>query len=275
MLVLPQILNIFQTLPIPLCSNHLKSLNTLFTRFIWCSKKPRCSKTLLVKHRIAGGMGLVDIQDYFRASILTQLKHWFNPSTDILWSSLEQALCPTKNLRSLLLLDALHPVPIQQLPLTIQASLLARRDLCKLAPQTSTRVDSPIPLNILEHMIPNFTTTQWLNRGIKWLAYLYQGDSLKPFPILQKQFSLAPTDAYKYNQVSHLLRSNKIHRVFLTDKIWRFYTTSPIPPKGISLLNNFFQQKPTFIKSYPYQKWETDLGITITDVQWKRTQSEL
>lgn len=120
MLLLPQIIYVFRTLQIPLRSNHLRSLTTLLTQFIWCSKRPRYSKTLLVKHRLAGGMGLIDIQDYFRASILTQLKHRFNPSPDILWISLEQALSPTRNLHSLLLLDALHPSSIQQLPLTIK-----------------------------------------------------------------------------------------------------------------------------------------------------------
>lgn len=109
MLLLPQILYIFWTLPIPLNSTHL---NSLLTQFIWGSKRPRCSKVLLVKHRLSGGMGLVDIHDYYRASILTQLKSWLNPTPDTLWCSIEQALSPTKNLKTPLLLDAWRPISI-------------------------------------------------------------------------------------------------------------------------------------------------------------------
>lgn len=183
MLLLPQILYISRTLPIPLHRNHLKSLNSLLTQFIWSSKWPQCSKVLLVKQRLADGMGLIDIQDYFRASILTQLKSWFSPAPDILWSGIEQSLSPTKDLLSLLLLDVWRPFPIQLLPLTIQASLWAWRDLRKLPLLTSNKVDIPILLTILNHVIPNLSNTDWC-KWIKWIANLYHTDYPKPFTTL-------------------------------------------------------------------------------------------
>lgn len=129
MLILPQILHIFRTLPISLKSSHFKSLNALLQQFIWKSKRPTCSKTLLIKHRLAGGMGLIDLNDYFRASILNQLKNWITPLPDTL--SIEQVLSPTLDLCSLLLLDIWKPLPLHQLPFTIQASLIAWRALYK------------------------------------------------------------------------------------------------------------------------------------------------
>lgn len=44
-----------------------------------------------------------------------------------------------------------------------------------------------------------------------------------------------------------------------------------MPPKGISFFYNSFQQKLTFTKFQPYQKWESDLGKPITTSQWQYT----
>lgn len=105
MLLLPQILYIFRTLPIPVPSVHFKALSALLSRFIWHKTRPRCSKVYLVRHRLAGGMGLVDIHDYFRASILVQLRTWLDPNSVAVWKIIEQDLCPVVSLKDFLLID--------------------------------------------------------------------------------------------------------------------------------------------------------------------------
>lgn len=51
--------------------------------------------------------------------------------------------------------------------------------------------------------------------------------------------------------------------------MWEYFTKKPTPPRGISLFYNLFQHKLEFTKSPPYQKWESDLGIHITNTQWQ------
>lgn len=79
-------------------SGHLASFKMLLLPQILYSK------ALLIKHRLAGFMGLTDLYDFFWASMLTQLKNWFTPSPDILCHEVEQALSPASNLCSLLAL---------------------------------------------------------------------------------------------------------------------------------------------------------------------------
>lgn len=46
----------------------------------------------LISHRKVGGLGLVDIKDYYTATLLAQLKHWFNPHSEALWLEIETYL---------------------------------------------------------------------------------------------------------------------------------------------------------------------------------------
>lgn len=149
MLILPQILYIFRTLPIPVPSIHPKTLNALLSKFIWKNRSPKCSRLLLIRHRLAGGMGLVDIRNYFRASILTQLKSWLDPKSNPVWKGIKQNLCPTGNLSTFLLLDVWRPFFLRGLPLTLQASLVAWRFLRNVPSLKSDLVEVPIPINIL------------------------------------------------------------------------------------------------------------------------------
>lgn len=271
MFLLPQKLYIFHTLPIPLKNTYLKSLNSLLRQYIWGPRRPRCSKALLIKHRSVGGMGLINIKDYYWASMLTQLKHWISPSPDILWSSLEQDLSPTRDLRNLLLLDIWKPYSLRLLPLSIQASLIAWRDLHKLTPLPTNNVDIPISVEILNHVIPHTNYLDWLAKGISQIADLYVDNTLKPFDVLAKEYTLSPTDFYKYIQLSHFLKSLKSHCIRIQDIVWQFYTKTPITPKGISLFCNLFQNKVTFTKPPPFKKWELDLEESFSKAQWQST----
>lgn len=91
MIQLPQILYFFRTVPIPIPVSFLKSLQTLLSRYVWQGKKSRCSHSRLIKNRLRGGVGYIDFHDYFSASILTQLKEWFQPSPTTIWGSMESS----------------------------------------------------------------------------------------------------------------------------------------------------------------------------------------
>lgn len=201
--------------------------------------------------------------------MLTQLKYWILPSPDILWSSIEQAFSPTRDLRHLLLLDVWRPYPLRQFPLTIQASLMTWRDLHKLSSLSPNRIDIPISVEILSHAIPNTNYSDQLTKGISQIADLYVDNTLKPFDILVKEYTLPPADYYKYIQLSHFLKSLKSHRIHIQDIVWQFYTKTPIAPKRKSLFYNLFQNKVTFTKPPPFKKWELDLEESFTQTQWQ------
>lgn len=45
----------------------------MLKKFIWQGMKPRCAPAKLIKHRLVGGSGYIDLEDYYLASVLTQL----------------------------------------------------------------------------------------------------------------------------------------------------------------------------------------------------------
>lgn len=50
---LPQILYLFQTLPIPILTSFFRSLQKIFNKYIWNSKRHRCTNSKLIKHKLA------------------------------------------------------------------------------------------------------------------------------------------------------------------------------------------------------------------------------
>lgn len=93
MMLLPQLLYLFRTLPIPTLTSYFKSLQSMLSRFVWKDKKPRCATAhiKLLKHRSAGGTGYVDFGDYYWATILTQIRDWFQHPPNTLWGNRESS----------------------------------------------------------------------------------------------------------------------------------------------------------------------------------------
>lgn len=115
MTCLPQILYFFRTLPIPILSSFFRSLHSIFNKFLWKGKKPRCAHAKLIKHRLAGGAGSIDFRDYYLAAILVQLPEWFQPSTQSLWAQIEKSSLICFNLKHWLLSTPLgsHVSPLK------------------------------------------------------------------------------------------------------------------------------------------------------------------
>lgn len=67
-----------------------------------CGKTKRswCAKGILLKSREAGGASMPDLEDYYTASIISQLRTWFQRTPDSLWGALERDQTPQKDLSS-------------------------------------------------------------------------------------------------------------------------------------------------------------------------------
>lgn len=116
--MLPQISYLFRTLSIPIKKPHVMVLNKILKNLVWQNMKPHCSHAQLLKHKCAGGMGMIDLLDYWVATHLSQFKSWFLTTTDRLWVDVEQHCSSTPSLKNLLLANTWKPRSLTHLPLS-------------------------------------------------------------------------------------------------------------------------------------------------------------
>uniref|UniRef100_A0A8C5PDU3 Reverse transcriptase domain-containing protein n=1 Tax=Leptobrachium leishanense TaxID=445787 RepID=A0A8C5PDU3_9ANUR len=94
--ILPRVLYLFQTLPIFLPTAFFAQLRTMISTYVWNSKKPRISLTLLMAPKQLGGVALPHFRHYYMASHLQRIVEWSTSSLTRAWVTIEQeaARCP-------------------------------------------------------------------------------------------------------------------------------------------------------------------------------------
>lgn len=270
MICLPQLLYYFRTIPIPLPTRFFRSLQTLFNRFLWNGKRPRCAHSKLTKHKLAGGMGSIDFEDYHLAAILAQLPGWFHPNPTTLWGQIEETSLIHPNLKTWLLSIPLGTVVPTYLSPTMKASAQAWSKLKASHTYTSVTPQTHIPLQVLHHLILDLPLTSWTKKGIQSLQDILHDNSIKPFPQLQSEFNLATTDYFTYLRIRHRLSTIILPNYTIHPKTWEYLTNTDTKTKGISYFYNTLHQKQTFSKTTEHHKWEKDLACIYTESQWQQ-----
>lgn len=268
MTLLPKLLYLFRTLPIPLTKKYLNSLQSHLNKYIWQGKKSRAASTILYKHRSIGGANLTNIADYYLATLLSQLKPWWTDSTPPQWLHMESTTIPSE-----------HPVPWllslrpgSCLPTSISPTLHAAiKAWWKLSTATWTNTALTrlqIPLSTVRHLIPDFPTSNWESKGIRFINSLLSQGTILPFTSLQERHNLATTDLYRHMQITHCIRHNPYLCASLPTQAFLYLTSSTTSRKGISTFYNLLNEKSTFSKLTPMLKWESDLNCTYSEAHW-------
>lgn len=92
MYLLPHILYVFRTLPIPFLRSHLNKLQAIWALFIWNGKCLRIKRSTLCSTISTGGMGAPNISAYFKAIVLDQAKSWWQSDTQRSWQQIESTV---------------------------------------------------------------------------------------------------------------------------------------------------------------------------------------
>lgn len=92
MTLLPKLLYLFQALPIPLESSFFVKVKSLFTKFIWQKGRARLSFSILRRPRSKGGVGLPDVELYYKAAQLRILTEWFRRDSKKQWFHMDKAI---------------------------------------------------------------------------------------------------------------------------------------------------------------------------------------
>jgi hypothetical protein len=67
---LPNVIYIFNAIPIKIPTQFFNQLERAIGRFIWNNKKPRIAKTLLKDKRTSGGITMPDLKQYYREIVI-------------------------------------------------------------------------------------------------------------------------------------------------------------------------------------------------------------
>lgn len=105
--LLPKLLYLYWALPIQVPPSFFIVVKHALSTLTWQGKRPRGPYHILIRHKRVGGMGLLDLKDYYVAVVLDQLRHWFAPSDTKQWKAIKQYFKPFGQLSSLILAQSL------------------------------------------------------------------------------------------------------------------------------------------------------------------------
>lgn len=98
MTLLPRILYLFRSLPIPITKRLLDKLQSAIICFIWDSKGHRLPKTVLFRSRKRGGLELSNLWWYYQTAQLCQFSVIYSKGLKPDWVDIERQATPNHTL---------------------------------------------------------------------------------------------------------------------------------------------------------------------------------
>lgn len=90
MIILPKLLYLFQTLPIPVPCGHLRKLQADLLRYVWNYKRHRIPQSVLMALRADRGLAFPNLVKYYQAAQLRAIVSWFPQHSYNKWTEIEK-----------------------------------------------------------------------------------------------------------------------------------------------------------------------------------------
>ena len=90
MVILPKLLYLFQTLPIPIPYSHLRRLQADLLRYVWNYGRHRVSRSVMTAARADGDLSFPDLVRYYQAAQLRAIVSWFPQRSYNKWTEIEK-----------------------------------------------------------------------------------------------------------------------------------------------------------------------------------------
>lgn len=191
MIFLPQLLYLFQNLPIYLAKSFFIKLDSIILPFVWNYKSHRIKKDHLCKHKTNGGLALPNFILYYWATGIRSMAHWLDDNP-IPYDGLEMERedCLPYSIRAVVL----SPVPVNRSCFkhnpVIYALIRIWRQLRNHFKLKAVSFLLPITAN------PSFTPSvldeafsTWKRLGICVVGNLYIEGTFASFQQLQERFN--------------------------------------------------------------------------------------
>ena len=272
MVILPQLLFLFQSLPVEVPTKQFKEWNRTISRFIWQNKKPRVRYKTLHLPKERGGMSLPCLEDYYKAAQLQYMVYWCMEDYGARWKELElnQLDIP---LQSLLGDKALKNTYWSTLNNPTKTSLnIWFKEVRNSKLERRARL-----LRWVEYdrdFLPAQLDTGFkklTRKGISSYCVISSDRGLDSFQKLQENHDLGKQDFYRYLQLRHHydrnIKSLKEGDTDLINIVIDAYK-GKIHKKVVSKIYLCLQTHKRMSTSYIKCKWEGEANITLTEDEW-------
>uniref|UniRef100_A0A8C5MCX6 Reverse transcriptase domain-containing protein n=1 Tax=Leptobrachium leishanense TaxID=445787 RepID=A0A8C5MCX6_9ANUR len=274
MSILPKILYIFRTLPLKLPRLYLDTLQSTLMTFVWNHKRPRVPRCLLYNRQTEGGLHMVNIHKYYRASCLASLSEIFHKQPWPQWLVVEASCLEGHNLANLLWVPSSFRPKLQALmPSTALHLGIWDRHLDVLTSHYPLSMAAPLPS--LSYLLPQTLFDPWLRCGVYNLHHLFTPTAMLSFDAVRSKYSISDSMFLSYMQIYSYLKANKVltgletHKPLLSE-VELFCLDSLSSSKPISLFYRILNT-PATKECWAFQKgWERDLSQSFSTSQWKK-----
>ena len=275
MVILPKLLYLFQTLPIPVPYAHLRALQADLLRYVWNYKRHRIPRSVMTAARTEGGLAFPDLVKYYQASQLRAVASWFPQKSYNRWTEVEKiwlapihpnnllwnanaTVEPGRLLGSMRQLQSTWRKLAQDCRLTSDSSLL-----------TSFLYNPKLPTSLTHQM-----SWPWASRNLFHFGHLVdpRTRTLHSFTELQAKHDIPRQAFFSYLQIRHYAHTMAPRLLFSKPTPFERIILEGTARRG--LISDIYQ----ILNEYPLQtkgkhtymlRWEKELGGELEEDEWR------
>lgn len=182
-------------------------LNSLIGKYVWNRRRPRLSRSLLIRPKLVGALALPDFKKYFQSIVLNRISDWKYHRESKLWVALEMELSGTDLSTQIWIRRKYRNLSPGTSPLT-RSSLMSWDSMCKAR---KWPYNSPLlPLTGHNYFPPGNIDPgihTW-NLGTKILLHQVTSSSgIIPLPTLLHNSTISIMDQWRHRQLAAFVHS--------------------------------------------------------------------
>lgn len=198
--ILPRLLYLFLSLPVQVPQSQFEVWDKLISRFIWAGARPRIKLRTLQINKENGGLALPNLKEYYYAAQLRYIVHWCSPHYQARWKDIEVKLGQAPPQAKLGGKEHIHyreENSILKETFRIWYEVVRKYNLT----DNSKLLIWPFQTHTFKPAELDKTFERWEDKGMTAMCTLVEGQHLKPFRKLQREFDLDNGDLFRYFQL--------------------------------------------------------------------------
>lgn len=278
MIFLPQILYLFQNIPIFLPKSFFKQLDSIILPFLWGYKNHRVKKAHLCKSKQEGGLALPDFRLYYWAFYIRLITLWLDVhNTPPDWLQIVCDQCYPYNPGAVIL----SPVTLDHS--TFNNSIVIRnitriwKQIKEYFKIKSLSFSIPIAKNpSFKPSILDKTFMQWKEMGLCTIGDLFIDGVLASFSQLQQKFNLSQNNFFRYLQIRNYIRAH-ISSLENTSPsiIDKCVDQSKGSKKALAIIYDLLQSFNSPTTRFLKEEWEKEFGVEISEELWQESLKDI